>query len=144
MPTRGAEARACDVVAWTDGRARVGTGRAFAPVRIGARTIEVSQVNNVHVLPGVGLGVLAAKATTVTDNMLTVAADAVSELSPAAELGPTAPLLPSVADSRQISRRVAAAVSRAAVADGVAAATDRIDDRLDELSWAPVYRDFTA
>jgi malate dehydrogenase (oxaloacetate-decarboxylating) len=143
-PTPRAEAQPSDVVAWTDGRAMVGTGSPFAPVRFGSRTIEVSQVNNVHVFPGVGLGVLAAQATTVTDNMLTVAADAVSELSPAAELGPTAPLLPSVADSRHISRRVAAAVARAAIADGVAAATDRIDERLDELSWEPVYRDFTA
>ncbi len=142
-PTVRAEAQPADVVAWTAGAAMVGTGSPFAPVRYGARTIEVSQVNNVHVFPGVGLGVLAAQATTVTDNMLTVAADAVSELSPAAEHGPGAPLLPPVADSRRISRRVAAAVARAAVDDGVATATEPVDDRLAELSWTPVYPDFT-
>jgi malate dehydrogenase (oxaloacetate-decarboxylating) len=142
-PTPRAEAIPADVVRWTDGRAMIGTGSPFEPVRHGARLVEISQVNNVHVFPGVGLGVIAVGARTVTDHMLTVAADAVGALSPAATLGTEAPLLPPIGASRQISRRVAVAVAMAAMTDGVARATfddDQLAARLDELTWTPVYR----
>jgi malate dehydrogenase (oxaloacetate-decarboxylating) len=142
-PTPRAEAIPSDVVHWTDGQALVGTGSPFDPVRHGSRSVEISQVNNVHVFPGIGLGVIAVGARTVNDHMLTVAADAVGELSPAATLGPEAPLLPPIGDSRRISRHVATAVAMAAMADGVATReldAEQLTARLDELTWAPVYR----
>jgi malate dehydrogenase (oxaloacetate-decarboxylating) len=139
-PTPRAEALPADVLAWTDGRALIGTGSPFGPVPFRGRTHPVSQVNNVHVFPGIGLGVLASGATSITDSMMATAADAVSELSPAAIEGPSAPLLPPISDSRRIARHVGAAVARAAVDDGVATHVDDLDHRLDTLVWHPTYR----
>src|SRR6056297_3975629 len=56
-PTPRAEAIPADVLAWTDGQALVGTGSPFDPVTIRGRSVPIAQVNNVHVFPGVGLGV---------------------------------------------------------------------------------------
>ncbi len=62
-PSSRAEAHPADLVAWTEARAIVGTGSPFAPV-IGA-TPAVTQVNNVYVFPGVGLGALLGATTLV-------------------------------------------------------------------------------
>lgn len=140
-PTPRAEAVPADVLAWTDGRALVGTGSPFDPVPIGDRIVEISQVNNVHIFPGVGLGALAARASEITDNMLTDAADAVSASSPAATGGPGEALLPPVSESRQTARDVASAVAHAAIEDGVARhGADEIDARLGALVWHPRYQ----
>jgi malate dehydrogenase (oxaloacetate-decarboxylating) len=138
-PTPRAEAMPADVIAWTDGRAMVGTGSPFDDVEHAGRIHPVSQVNNVHVFPGVGLGASAAGATMVTDAMIAAAADAVAELSPAAIEGPTAPLVPAIADSRRIARHVALAVAHAAVTDGVALEAADLERRIDERFWIPRY-----
>ncbi|CAN5526896.1 NAD-dependent malic enzyme [soil metagenome] len=138
-PTPRAEALPADVIAWTDGRAMVGTGSPFDDVEHAGRLHPVSQVNNVHVFPGVGLGAIVAGAEMVTDAMIAAAADAVAELSPAAVHGPTAPLVPAIGDSRTIARHVALAVARAAVADGVARDVDHLEARIDDRFWSPHY-----
>ena len=71
-------------MAWTDGRALIGTGSPFAPVELERRaTIPIDQTNNSYIFPGVGLGVLAVDARRVTDAMFMAAAEALAELSPA-------------------------------------------------------------
>jgi malate dehydrogenase (oxaloacetate-decarboxylating) len=139
-PTPRAEAIPADVLAWTDGAALVGTGSPFAPVDVAGRTVPIAQVNNVHVFPGVGLGVVAVKARAVSDEMLTAAATEIGRL--AAE-NADGGLLPSVTESRRVSRRVASAVARTAVEQGLAASMtdDEIATKIDEVSWYPVYRE---
>ena len=80
----------------------------------------IGQANNALIFPGLGLGVIAARATRVTDGMLAAAAHAVSELVDTS--APGAPLLPRVEALRETSVAVAAAVAEAAAADGVAGA----------------------
>ncbi|NNE12053.1 MAG: oxaloacetate-decarboxylating malate dehydrogenase [Ilumatobacter sp.] len=136
-PTPRAEAMPSDVLAWTDGRALVGTGSPFPPVAVGRELVEVAQVNNISIFPGVGLGVLAAEATEVTDAMITAASGAVAEL--AASL-PGDRLLPPVEESERCATVVATAVARAAVDAGVARAdADGLDARIDRLRWRPSY-----
>jgi malate dehydrogenase (oxaloacetate-decarboxylating) len=139
-PTPRAEAQPADVVRWTSGRALIGTGSPFDPVHDGDRVHVVSQVNNVHIFPGVGMGALIARATRITDLMMAAASDAVAELSPAAQHGPGAPLLPSIDASREVSRHVALAVARAAVDEGVARFDGDLEARHRELCWTPEYR----
>ena len=140
-PTPRAEAAPADVLAWSDGKALVGTGSPFPPVELGTRRVEVSQVNNVHIFPGIGMGALVAGATTITDTMMTVAADTVSARSPAAAGGPDEPLLPPIADSRETSRAVAFAVAASAIDEGVARyGHDEIESRFEALAWEPGYR----
>ena len=139
-PTPRAEAIPADVLSWTAGAALVGTGSPFDPVDVAGRTVPIAQVNNVYVFPGVGLGVVAVKARAVSDEMLTAAATEIGRL--AAENADGA-LLPSVTESRSVARRVAAAVARTAVQQGLATpmTDDEITTRIDEASWYPVYRE---
>ncbi|NNE74973.1 MAG: NAD-dependent malic enzyme [Acidimicrobiales bacterium] len=91
--------------------------RDIVAVMATGRSDFPNQINNVLAFPGIFRGALDAQATTVTENMKIAAADAIAESIPAERLSPT-DIIPSVFE-RDVSLRVAAAVARAAVADGV-------------------------
>jgi malate dehydrogenase (oxaloacetate-decarboxylating) len=137
-PTSKAEAVPADLIAWTDGRALVATGSPFDPVVCGETTYRIAQANNALVFPGLGLGVAVARARRVSDRMLTAAADAVAGLSDATR--PGAALLPPVDNLRQVSATVAVAVTRAAMADGLAeVALDDPIQQVHQAMWQPEY-----
>lgn len=140
-PTDKSEAIPADLLRWTGGRALVATGSPFAPVLIGNHTIEIGQCNNMFIFPGVGLGVLAAGATLIPDNLFQAAALALSELAPS-RAQPMASLYPVLQDVRLVARHVAQAVAEAAQRAGVAPVTSReqLLLRLDEIMWTPAYR----
>src|SRR5208282_3095833 len=73
-PTTKSEAKADDLIRWTDGRALVATGSPSAPVSYGGRAIPIAQCNNVYIFPAIGLGVVATGARRVTDTMIVAAA----------------------------------------------------------------------
>lgn len=140
-PTSRSEAHPKDVIEWTDGHAIVATGSPFAPVEHGGRTHVISQNNNAYIFPGIGLGVLGARARRVTDNMMMAAALALSEIAPAAtETGK--PILPPLAEIRAVSRAIALAVAKAAIEDGVAepAAGAALEQAIDATMWTPHYQ----
>src|SRR4029077_17685457 len=68
-PTPRAEGIPSDILAWTDGRALVGTGSPFPPTTIGTATHPITQVNNLYLFPGLGRGVNAVTATRISDTM---------------------------------------------------------------------------
>ncbi len=139
-PTSLSEAVPADLIAWTEGRALVATGSPFPPVDYRGVRYEIGQANNALVFPGLGLGVIAARANRVTDGMLAAAAHAVSRLVDTAT--PGAPLLPRVEALRETSIAVAAAVAQAAVAEDVSTARLDADPRtqIRSMMWEPVYR----
>jgi malate dehydrogenase (oxaloacetate-decarboxylating) len=139
-PTGLAEARPADLIRWTDGRALVAAGSPFGPVDYAGTRYTVGQANNALVFPGLGLGVIAARASRVTDGMLSAAAYAVAGLVDT--VTPGAPLLPQVETLRETSLAVATAVAQAAMADGVAAnrLSGDIAEHVRGLMWQPVYR----
>jgi malate dehydrogenase (oxaloacetate-decarboxylating) len=135
-PTSRAEAVPADLMTWTGGRALVGTGSPFP---------GVTQTNNSYIFPGVGLGVLAARARRVTDAMFTASARALAALSPArpgAAAGAYVALLPPVDQLRHVAVAVATAVARQAIADGCAdpLSDDELSARIGAEMWEPVYR----
>jgi malate dehydrogenase (oxaloacetate-decarboxylating) len=138
-PTALSEAAPADLIRWTNGRALVATGSPFGAVDHGGIRYEIGQANNALIFPGLGLGVIAARARRVTDGMLLAAARAVADLVDISL--PGAPLLPRVADLRETSVAVAAAVARAAEAEGVASATLDADltGQVRALMWEPRY-----
>ena len=139
-PTSLAEARPADLIRWTHGRALVAAGSPFGPVDFDGTRYVVGQANNALVFPGLGLGVIAARASRVTDGMLSAAAYAVAELVDTTT--PGAPLLPQVEALRDTSLAVATAVARAAAADGVATVplAGDVTEQVRELMWQPAYR----
>jgi malate dehydrogenase (oxaloacetate-decarboxylating) len=139
-PTALSEAVPADLIRWTGGRALVATGSPFGAVDQGGIRYEISQANNALIFPGLGLGVIAARARRVTDGMLLAAARAVADLVDIST--PGAPLLPRVVDLRETSVAVAAAVATAAEAEGVASAPLDADlvGQVRALMWEPRYR----
>ncbi|HEX9066116.1 MAG TPA: NAD-dependent malic enzyme [Streptosporangiaceae bacterium] len=139
-PTELSEARPADLIAWTGGRALVAAGSPFGPVDYEGTRYEIGQANNALVFPGIGLGVIAARASRVTDGMLAAAAHAVAGLTDTSVTG--APLLPPIEALRQTSIAVAAAVARAAWQDGVARTFLEGDlaSHVRDLMWQPRYR----
>ena len=139
-PTALSEAVPADLIRWTGGRALVATGSPFGAVDHAGIRYEISQANNALIFPGLGLGVIAARARRVTDGMLLAAARAVADLVDIST--PGAPLLPRVVDLRETSVAVAAAVATAAEAEGVASAPLDADlvGQVRALMWEPRYR----
>jgi malate dehydrogenase (oxaloacetate-decarboxylating) len=142
-PTSKSEASPKDILAWTDGRAIVGTGSPFPPVMRDGRPFKTDQTNNSYVFPGVGLGVLAVGARRVTDRMFEAAARALAAASPAKD-DPSKPLLPPVVELRSVARHVARAVARAAREEGLCEPFEdaQIDARIDVRMWRPMYRPY--
>jgi malate dehydrogenase (oxaloacetate-decarboxylating) len=142
-PTSRSEAIPDDLIAWTNGRAFVGTGSPFAPVLWDGRLIEIDQTNNCYIFPGMGLGILACGAKRVSDAMFRVAARTVAELSPSA-IGKDNRLLPPRSALRSIAVAVAKAVARQAQADAYAETCppDVLDALIESYCWEPRYREY--
>lgn len=142
-PTALAEGQPADILRWTEGRAMVATGSPFAPVELAGQRYEIAQCNNSYIFPGVGLGVIAAQATRVTDNMMIAASRALAEASPMVRTGQGA-LLPHLENIRQVSKLIARAVFMQAMEDGVAVPMpeDVVDAKIAENFWEPAYRDY--
>jgi malate dehydrogenase (oxaloacetate-decarboxylating) len=138
-PTSSSEARPADLLAWTGGSALVATGSPFEPVELDGRTVRVGQGNNAFVFPGVGLAVLVSEAREVTDGMFAAAADALAEQVPEQDLQ-AGSLFPRVAGLRGVTARVAEAVVRQAVSEGVARnVPEDPAEAVASAMWEPVY-----
>ena len=133
-PTSMCEAVPADLLAWTDGRALVATGSPFPPVTHNGVTYRIPQSNNALIFPGLGLGVTVARATRITDSMISAASTAVAEL--ADPTTPGAPLLPLMDDLRTVAAAVAIAVATTAARDGVARITvDHPVQQVTDAMW---------
>jgi malate dehydrogenase (oxaloacetate-decarboxylating) len=139
-PTSRSEATPADLLAWTDGRAIIGTGSPFAPVMRGGKSFKIDQTNNAYIFPGVGLGVIAAKARRVSDTMFMAAAVALAAASPTRQ-DKKASLLPPVSALRDVSFAVALAVALRAQEEGLAApmAKDALAAAIRAKMWTPRY-----
>ena len=142
-PTSKSEAKAEDLIGWTDGRALVASGSPFAPVSYKGRKIPIAQCNNVYIFPAMGLGVVASGARRVTEPMMLAAARALAANSPALK-DPSASLLPPLPDIRRVAADIALAVGIEAQRGGVAPklSEDELRRRVQETQWTPAYPNF--
>ncbi len=143
-PTSRVEAKPKDILGWTQGAAIVATGSPFDPVAVeGEAPRAIAQCNNSYIFPGIGLGVLAARAGRITTNMLMASSRALAECSPLAT-GAGTDLLPPLDEVPAVSRMIARAVARQAIADGVAMQIpeDALDAAVERNFWKPVYRSY--
>src|SRR6266576_2969151 len=143
-PTSKSEAKAEDLIRWTDGRALVASGSPFAPANYNGRKITIAQCNNVHIFPAMGLAVVASGARRVTEPMMLAAARALAANSPAVK-DPSASLLSSLNDSRRVARDIAVAVGIEAQKQGLAPKTseDELRQRVLKAQWTPTYPNFS-
>lgn len=142
-PTTRAEAHPHDVLAWTNGAAIVGTGSRYPDVTLGSEHHTISQVDNLYVFPGLGRGVLAARATQITDAMLTAASTAIAATTQNLPGQPIS-LLPPITQARAVAEAVAIGVADQAVRDGFA--PPRTTDELAAVrraGWVPAYQNLS-
>jgi malate dehydrogenase (oxaloacetate-decarboxylating) len=139
-PTDYSEARPEELLRWSDGRALVATGSPFADVELDGRRHIIGQGNNVFIFPGLGLGALVCEARAVSDGMINAAARTLADVVRQESMGESR-LYPPVARLRHCTRLVAAAVMRAAVAEGICAplTEQAIEARLEAARWEPDY-----
>ncbi|MFH4430362.1 NAD-dependent malic enzyme [Vibrio alginolyticus] len=140
-PTSRVEATPNDIIRWTNGEALVATGSPFEPVVHEGRTYPIAQCNNSYIFPGIGLGVLAVNAKRVTDEMLMESSRALATCSPLAINGRGA-LLPPLEEIHLVSKKIAFAVSKKAIEQGVALeiTDEALNVAIEQSFWQPVYR----
>ena len=139
-PTSKTECTAEQAYTWTDGRAVFASGSPFPEVVYNGRKFVSGQGNNVYIFPGVGLGVMASKATQVTNEMFLLAArilaNEVSETD--LRIGRVYPPLPR---TRDVSKEIAIAVADLAYTRGLASRPrpENLEEYIHNLMYDPEY-----
>ncbi len=139
-PTNRAEATPSDLMAWTNGKAIIGTGSPFGDVIKNGKPFRVDQTNNSYIFPGMGLGIIAVQARHVSDRMFMAAAKALADHSPAKQ-DPEANLLPPLTQIREISFKIALAVAQEAIHANLADyfSPEDLERRIRNKMWTPAY-----
>lgn len=137
-PTKLAEAKAADLLKWTDGKALVATGIPVNDIDYQGTTYHIGQANNALIYPGVGFGALAAEAKVLNDDMLAAAAHALSGIVDPDK--PGAAVLPPVSKLADFSKRVAETVAQSAIDQQLAGAgITNAKQAVEKNHWEPEY-----
>jgi malate dehydrogenase (oxaloacetate-decarboxylating) len=138
-PTSRSEATPQDLMNWTEGRALIGTGSPFEPVRVEGTEVHIAQTNNSYIFPGLALGIVASKARRVTDAMVKAASEELVRRLPT-RTDKNASLLPPISQTRELAREIGEAVGRQAIEEGQAQIAEADLTREVEANiWNPVY-----
>ncbi|ELB56378.1 malate dehydrogenase (oxaloacetate-decarboxylating) [Enterococcus faecium EnGen0056] len=138
-PTKLAEAKAKDLIEWTDGKALVGTGIPAADVEYNGVTYQIGQANNALMYPGLGLGLIASTATRVNAEIISQASRALGGIVDVTK--PGAAILPPVAKITEFSQKIAETVAKSVVAQKLnrEEITD-IKEAVESAKWVPEYK----
>lgn len=142
-PTEKAEATPLDLLKWTEGKVLMATGSPFGSVKFQSKVYCISQCNNALIYPGIGLGVVVAKAKRLSDAMLWEACKALSSYSCDLE-SDNAKLLPNFEKIHQISKCIALAVAEQARHEGLSQMDDTVDFSyfIENQFWLPQYYEY--
>lgn len=137
-PTHLMEAKASDLITWTNGKALVATGIPSHPVTYQGITYVIGQANNALLYPGLGLGTIVSRARQVSDGMLATAARTVADQVDAKQ--PGASLLPQVENLRAVSATVAVEVAKKAALEELARVPlTNVVQQVQDAMWQPDY-----
>ncbi|WP_100642697.1 NAD-dependent malic enzyme [Alteromonas facilis] len=142
-PSRQVEARPEQVIEWTEGNVIIATGSPFKPVEYDGKTFPIAQCNNSYIFPGIGLGVIASKAKLISDEMLMATSNALADASPLA-LGQGNELLPPLTTIAELSKKIAFAVAKVAVEQGLALeqSDEMLNNAIERNFWQAEYRPY--
>ncbi|RUO48550.1 NAD-dependent malic enzyme [Pseudidiomarina donghaiensis] len=140
-PSRQIEAHPAHVVEWTNGDAIIATGSPYDAVKFQGQEYPIAQCNNSYIFPGIGLGVIAVKARSISDEMLMAASNTLAEASPRV-LGESDHLLPGITNIAELSKKIAFNVAKVAQQQGLAleVSDETLQQRIDANFWKPQYR----
>lgn len=141
-PNSHCEGQPQDLMDWTQGQALVATGSPFPDVEWEGSSLPVAQGNNAFIFPGLGFGAILSGASKVTDRMVLSSAYALAEYTTAfhADAGL---LYPPLSELRATSLKVAEAVIRCALEEGVATEpgleAEDLSAYVERKAWEPTY-----
>lgn len=138
-PTKLAEAKAEDLIKWTDGRALVATGIPADDVEYKGVTYQIGQGNNALMYPGLGFGLIASTAKVLNAETLSAACHALGGIVDTSK--PGAAVLPTVAKITEFSQKLAEVVAQSVIdqklnKEPIADAKQAVAD----MKWVPEYR----
>ncbi len=142
-PSRQVEATPSQVINWTEGNVVIATGSPFAPVEYQGKTYPVAQCNNSYIFPGIGLGVVAANISRITDEMLLVASETLAAASPLGN-NDGDELLPPLTGIAQLSQDIAFAIAKVAYKQNLALEVSDEDllEKIERNFWRAEYRQY--
>jgi malate dehydrogenase (oxaloacetate-decarboxylating)(NADP+) len=144
-PTSKSECTAEQAYTWSGGRALFASGSPFDAVTVDGKCFVPRQGNNSYIFPGVGLGVVAVRASRVTDEMFMAAARTLAESVSPEDLAQGS-LYPPLRGVREVSARIAAVVAEVAFRAELAE-IERPDDLLAFMRsqmYDPTYPTYAA
>jgi malate dehydrogenase (oxaloacetate-decarboxylating) len=143
-PTERSEATPTELDSWTEGRAVIGTGSPFPPLKRNGKVFRADQTNNAYVYPGIGLGAIATGSRRISDGMFLAAAHAIAEKSPAIH-DSGANLLPPLRQIRELTFQVAVAVGKQAQKEGLTRpmSDEAVAAAIRAKMWEPRYPSYT-
>jgi malate dehydrogenase (oxaloacetate-decarboxylating) len=142
-PSRQVEATPNQVINWTQGQVIIATGSPFEAIEYQGTTYPIAQCNNSYIFPGIGLGVVSAKISRITDEMLQVASETLAAASPLAT-NQSAELLPPLTAIAQLSKAIAFAIAQVAFRQNLALpmSEDELLAKIEQNFWQPAYRQY--
>jgi len=138
-PTKLAEAKAEDLIKWTDGRALVATGIPADDVEYNGVTYQIGQGNNALMYPGLGFGLIASTAKVLNSETLSAACHALGGIVDTSK--PGAAVLPPVAKITEFSQKLAEVVAQSVLdqklnKEPITSAKQAVAD----MKWVPEYK----
>lgn len=137
-PTSQAEAQPEDIVQWSKGEAIIATGSPPKTINFNNKTISIAQCNNVYIFPGVGLGVIASKASKVTDEMFLKAAEILSEESAHLKTNNFS-IFPELSNLREVSKKIAIEIAKYAMDNNLSNVDNNPETLVANVHWSPNY-----
>ena len=142
-PIKQIEALPADIITWTEGQAIIATGSPFNPITYQGKLYAIAQCNNSYIFPGIGLAVVSANISRISDEMLMAASEVLAEESPRVKTG-EGELLPPLDSIVALSKRIAFTVAKVAFKQQYAlVVTDEVLlTQIEKNFWQPNYRQY--
>jgi len=142
-PIKQIEALPKDIINWTEGQAIIATGSPFSTINYQGKSYAIAQCNNSYIFPGIGLAVVSANISRISDEMLMAASEVLAQESPRVKTG-EGELLPPLDSIVALSKKIAFAVAKVAFKQQYAlVVTDEVLlTQIEKNFWQPHYRQY--
>ncbi|MCL0329760.1 malolactic enzyme [Apilactobacillus xinyiensis] len=137
-PTKLAEAKAKDLLEWTDGKALIATGIPVDDIEYQGVKYQIGQGNNALMYPGLGFGLIASTAKILNSQTLSAACHALGGIVNATK--PGAAVLPPVSKITEFSQKIAEVVAQSVVDQHLnREPIDDVKQTIANMKWYPKY-----